>query len=124
FLQDRAGTYAGHGPSPLLPVSWPAAAFGLGRLSRRPPLLRGGLALLLGGLALAYSLDSSFPGGRQYEPDHFQTTEHEADLRRAVDLVPPQASLAATRRVVPQLAARRELYQYPFSFSDPPARPA
>ena len=123
FLQDRAGTYAGHWSAPLLPVVWLAAAVGLGRFMRRPPLLRGGLALQLGGLALAYSLDSSFPGGRQYEPDHFQTTELEADLRRAVNLVPPQASLAATRRVVPQLAARRELYQYPFSFYDPPLRP-
>src|SRR6266571_3549211 len=68
-------------------------------------------------------MDSFFPGGHLYEPDHFRTTELEANLQRAVGLVPPQASLAATRRIVPHLAARRELYQYPFSLYDPPQRP-
>jgi hypothetical protein len=86
-------------------------------------VLAGSLVLLLAGTATAYLLDSSFPGGREYEADHYYATEVEADLRRAVDAVPAGASFGGTRRVVPHLAARRELYQFPFTFYNPPLRP-
>jgi hypothetical protein len=123
FLQDRAGTYAGHWSAPLLPVIWLAVAVGLGRLAARRRLLQVGLALLVAGTAVAYPLDSYFPGGRGYQADHYEYTALEASLRQAVDRVPPGASLVATRRVVPHLAARGELYQFPFSFYDAPLRP-
>jgi Predicted membrane protein (DUF2079) len=123
FLQDRTGTYAGHWSAPLQPVVWLAAAVGLARLARRRALLGLGLALLGGGTVLAYARDSYFPGGREFEADHYYNTDLEVDLRRAVDLVPPGASLAGTRRVVPHLAARRDLYQFPFSFYSAPLRP-
>ena len=123
FLQDRTGTYAGHWSAPLQPVVWLAAAVGLARLAPRRVLLGLGLALLGGGTVLAYALDSNFPGGREFEADHYYTTDLEANLRRAVDLVPPGASLAGTRRVVPHLAARRDLYQFPSSFYSAPLRP-
>lgn len=125
FLQDRASTYAGHWAAPLLPLVWLATAVGLWRVARRPPLWWAALALLLGGLAVAYSQDSYFPGGREFEADHYQNTDLEADLRQAVDRVPPGVSVAATRRVVPHLAARSDVYQFPFgAFYSPPLRPA
>ena len=121
FLQDRPGTYAGHWSAPLLPIVWLAAVVGLGRVQGAG--LRIALALLLLGTAAAYVLDSYFPGGREFEADHYYATEVEADLRRAVDRVPPGASFVGTRRVVPHLAARRDLYQFPFSFYEAPLRP-
>lgn len=123
FLQDRAGTYAGHWSAPILPIVWLATAVGLRRVARRRSVLGAGLALMLVGTALAYGLDSYFPGGREFEADNYYTTPLESDLRRAVDLVPRGASLAATRRVVPHLAARRDLYQFPFTFYNAPLRP-
>jgi hypothetical protein len=131
FLQDRPSTYAGHWSAPILPLIWLAVAVALGRLSRSHALTLSrsyaltllALALLLVGTASAYALDSYFPGGREYEADHYYATALEADLRRAVDLVPPGASFGGTRRVVPHLAARRDLYQYPFTFYDSPLRP-
>lgn len=124
FLQDRAGTYAGHWSAPVLPVIWLAVGVGLGRLVRRPILLKEGLALMAAGTLIAYPLDSYFPGGREYEPDHYWITDHERDLQRAVALVPPEASLVATRRIVPHLAARSDLYQFPFTFYSAPLRPS
>jgi uncharacterized membrane protein len=123
FLQDRAGTWAGHWAAPLLPVIWLAVALGLARLARGRALLVGGLGVLALGTAIAYPLDSYFPGGREYEADHYVPGEVERALRRAVDRVPPDASLVATRRVVPHLAWRAELYQFPFTFSAPALRP-
>ena len=123
FLQDRPGTYAGHWSAPLLPIVWLAAAVALARVQRLASSCSLALVLLLAGTAAAYVLDSYFPGGREFEADHYYVTQVEADLRRAVDLVPPGASFVGTRRVVPHLAARRELYQFPFSFYEAPLRP-
>jgi hypothetical protein len=75
------------------------------------------------GTTVAYARQSSFPGGREFQLDHYQATQLEADLRQAMAVVPEQVSLAASRRVVPQLAARRDLFQYPFSFYGPGLRP-
>jgi hypothetical protein len=122
----------------LLPILWLATAIALARLRARSPkpdrrthpssfILHPSSfippALLLAGTTAAYLLDSYFPGGREFEADHYYLTELEVDLRRAVDLVPPGASFVGTRRVVPHLAARRELYQFPFSFYEAPFRP-
>jgi hypothetical protein len=123
FLQDRTSTYAGHWSAPLHPIIWIATTLALARFTRKPALLGVGLVLLVGGTALAYSLDSYFPGGREYEADHYYMTDLETDLRQAVDAVPPDASFVATRRVVPHLAARSDLYQFPFTFYSAPLRP-
>ena len=123
FLQDRAGTWAGHWAAPLLPLIWLAVVVGLARLARRRGMLLPGLGLLALGTVVAYPLDSYFPGGREFEADHYVSGAVERALRLAVDQVPPTASLVATRRVIPHLAWRAELYQFPFSFSSPPLRP-
>lgn len=122
FLQDRAGTYAGHWAAPLLPIVWLAVAVGWARLRARPLVVLAPVLLLVGGAA-AYRLDSSWPGGREFQADHYEPTALEWDLRRAVERVPPGASFVGTRRVVPHLAARRDLFQFPFSFYSPPLRP-
>ena len=128
FLQDREGTFAGHWSAAMLPVFWFAAAAGLARLAgragpRRSAVLGLGAAAVLVASGLSYARFSHFPGGRGFDGDHFAWTEHEADLARAVALVPPEARLDATRRVVPHLAHRREVYQFPNTFYSAPMRP-
>ena len=123
FLQDRPATYAGHWSGAYLPLVWIAAGLGLVRLGQRPALKGAGLALLALGTSVAYPLDSYLPGGREFELDNYEYTEVEASLRRAVDQVPPGASFLGTRRVVPHLAARQNLYQFPLSFYESSFRP-
>jgi uncharacterized membrane protein len=146
FLQDRDGTFAGHWSAAMLPVLWFAAAAGLARLrgerreergetsvgiphARLSPLLSRLSLVLLAALAvvvasgLSYARFSLFPGGRGFDGDRFVWTAHEDNLARAVALAPPSARLDATRRVVPHLAHRAEVYQFPSSFYSAPMRP-
>jgi len=104
-------------------VVWAATVIGFTRLGPRPPARALGLAAMLGATAVAYALQSSFPGGREFQLDHYQATPLEAELQRAIDALPAQASVVATRRVVPQIAARPDLYQFPFTFYSDRLRP-
>ncbi len=128
FLQDRESTFAGHWSAPFLPICWFAAAAALGRLAslcgRRRDLALG-LAVVAVALAsgLSYARYSLFPGGRGFDVEHFVWTEREDDLARAAALVPPAARLDATRRIVPHLAQRAELYQFPSTFYSASMRP-
>ncbi|MBA2448814.1 MAG: DUF2079 domain-containing protein [Chloroflexi bacterium] len=128
FLQDREGTFAGHWSAAMLPVVWFAAGAGLVRLAgwagphRQVALGLAVTALMLAG-GLSYARFSLFPGGRGFDGEHFARTEHEDDLARAAALVQPNVRLDATRRVVPHLAHRAEVYQFPSTFYSAPMRP-
>ncbi|MCC7103794.1 MAG: DUF2079 domain-containing protein [Chloroflexi bacterium] len=122
FLQDRAGSYAGHWAAPMLPVLWLATVIGLGWLARWRRIERMGLVALALGTAVAYPLDSFFPGGREWEPDNVSFAAVDRQLAEAARLVPPGSSVVATRRAVPHLADRRESYQFPSSFYSAPFR--
>jgi uncharacterized membrane protein len=128
FLQDREGTFAGHWSAAMLPVIWLAAAAGMLQLKawsgprQRAALGLAALAVLLAS-GLSYWRYSLFPGGRGHDADRFVWTEHEAALSRAVALAPPTVRLDATRRVVPHLAHRPEIYQFPSTFYTAPMRP-
>jgi hypothetical protein len=50
-------------------------------------------------------------------------TEQEEDLARAVALAPPDIELDASRRAVPHLAHRPEVYQFPSTLYSAPMRP-
>ena len=128
FLADRAGNVAGHWAGAMLPVFWFAAAAGLASLGRwagprRMAVTRVGSVLILVASAICYAQFSLFPGGGEYESGRFEWTEHEADLARAVTLAPPDVRLDATRRIVPHLANRAEVYQWPSTFYTAPLRP-
>ncbi|MDP8921589.1 MAG: DUF2079 domain-containing protein, partial [Chloroflexota bacterium] len=128
FLADRAGNVAGHWAGAMLPVFWFAAAAGLATLARwagpqRAGVARGGAAVVLVASAVCYWQFSFFPGGGEYEAGRFEWTDHEADLARAIALAPPDVRLDATRRIVPHLANRAEVYQWPSTFYTAALRP-
>jgi uncharacterized membrane protein len=132
FLADREGNVAGHWAGAVLPVYWFAAAAGLATLQRlvgRQGLARrrlvtrivvAGLAVVMAGCFLEYSY---FPGGAEHDDDWLSWTEQEENLATAVSLVPPAARVDATRRIVPHLAHRPEVYQFPSTLYSAPMRP-
>lgn len=138
FLADREGNVAGHWAGAVLPVYWFAAAAGLGVLlrllgrgvpegqpldHRRRLAGRAFVAALAVTLAICFWRYSYFPGGGENDTDWLAWTEHEENLARAVALVPPAIELDATRRVVPHLAHRPEVYQFPSTLYAAPMRP-
>jgi hypothetical protein len=142
FLADREGNVAGHWAGAVLPVYWFAAGAGLGVLrslvdrgAGRPTGASAGvpdrgrlvgrafavvLALVL---AVCFWRYSYFPGGGEYDTDWLAWTEHEENLAQAVALVPPGIELDASRRAVPHLAHRPEVYQFPSTLYSAPMRP-
>lgn len=132
FLADREGNVAGHWAGAVLPVYWLAAAAGLAalmrlvtrqRAERRLMLSRGFLGVLTVVLAVCFWRYSYFPGGGEYDTDWLLWTEHEENIASAVALVPPGIEVDATRRIVPHLAHRPEVYQFPSNLYSAPMRP-
>ncbi|MGE3912275.1 MAG: DUF2079 domain-containing protein, partial [Chloroflexota bacterium] len=129
FLADREGNVVGHWAGGVLPVYWFAAAAGLARLlrllgERRRLLVQrafvGALALVL---ALCFWEYSYFPGGGENDADWLAWTEGEEDIAQAVALAPPIIDADATRRIVPHIAHREEIYQFPSTLYSAPMRP-
>ena len=131
FLADREGNVAGHWAGAVLPVYWFAAAGGLGVLVRRvgdrvhrPRLVgRAFVVALAVVLAFCFWRYSYFPGGGEYDTDWLAWTEHEENLAQAVALVPPDVEVDATRRAVPHIAHRPEVFQFPSTLYAAPMRP-
>jgi hypothetical protein len=137
FLADREGNVAGHWAGATLPVYWLAAAAGLAVVlrwvdrvgarrainRRRQHAARAFVAALALTLAFCFWRYSYFPGGGEYDADWLRWTEHEENLARAVALVPPGIEVDATRRIVPHLAHRPEVYQFPSTLYSAPMRP-
>lgn len=136
FLADREGNVAGHWAGAVLPVYWFAAGAGLGvlrglvergagaRAADRGRLLgRAFVAVLTVVLAFCFWRYSYFPGGGEYDTDWLAWTEHEENLAQAVALVPPDVEVDATRRAVPHLAHRPDVYQFPSTLYSAPMRP-
>jgi hypothetical protein len=137
FLADREGNVAGHWAGAVLPVYWLAAAAGLGTLvgllrRLRPALRRpdrldafgsGFVMVLATVLLFCYLRFSYFPGGGENDTDWLSWTEQEENLAQAVALVPPGIEVDATRRIVPHLAHRWEVYQFPSTLYSAPMRP-
>jgi uncharacterized membrane protein len=128
FLQDRDGTFAGHWSGAMLPIFWLAVTMGMARLREwrpaRATLVSIGCAAAVGlASGLSYWRYSLFPLGRGHDADRFEWTSHEADLAAAVELVPPGVRFNGTRRVVPHVAHRPDLFQFPSTFYTAPMRP-
>jgi hypothetical protein len=132
FLADRDGNVAGHWAGAVLPIYWLAAAAGLRTLlrlvARGSPdrwrwATRGVMVVLAATLAICFVTYSYFPGGGEYDTDWLSWTEHEENLASAVALVPPEVRVDATRRIVPHLAHRPEVYQFPSTLYSAPTRP-
>jgi hypothetical protein len=136
FLADREGNVAGHWAGAVLPVYWFAVAAGLAMLLRllgggfaRQPLAgrrlveRGFVAVLAVTLVVCFWRYSYFPGGGENDTDWLSWTEHEENLALAVALVPAGLEVDATRRVVPHIAHRPEVFQFPSTLYSAPMRP-
>ena len=132
FLADREGNVVGHWAGGVLPVYWFAAAGGLATLlraaggqnaARRPLVGRGFLGVLALVLAFCFWEYSYFPGGGENDRDWLAWTEQEEDIARAVALVPPGIEANATRRIVPHIAHRELIYQFPSTLYSAPMRP-
>ena len=124
LLGDKEGRYRRHWAAPLLPTIWLATVIGLARL-RQPTLRTAGIALLCVGSATTYLADSSLPGGGEHEPADVVWSDRAEQLSSLVGAIPPDASVAASRRVLGHLADRSELYVYPPSYAGklwPPER--
>ena len=74
-------------------------------------------------LAFCFWRYSYFPGGGEYDTDWLSWTEHEENLAQAVALVPPGIEVDATRRAVPHIAHRPEVFQFPSTLYAAPMRP-
>jgi hypothetical protein len=132
FLADREGNVAGHWAGAVLPVYWLAATAGLrtllrlvarGRPARRRLTSRVVLIVLAATLAFCFVEYSYFPGGGENDVDWLSWAEHEENLAHAVALVPPDLRVDATRRIVPHVAHRPEVYQFPSTLYSAPTRP-
>lgn len=137
FAADREGNIAGHWSGAVLPVYWFAAGAGLatvvGLVRRvRPDFRRSDrldtfgsvfVMVLATVLLVCFLKYSYFPGGGENDTDWLAWTEHEENIAQAVALVPPDLELDATRRMVPHLAHRPEVYQFPSTLYSAPMRP-
>jgi hypothetical protein len=133
FLADREGNIVGHWAGAVLPVYWFAAAGGLAmvlRLLKRPhspgsggALSRAYVVVQVVVLLFCFWQYSYFPGGGENDRDWLAWTEHEEDIARAVALVPPGIEANATRRIVPHIAHRELIYQFPSTLYSAPMRP-
>jgi uncharacterized membrane protein len=124
FLQDRGDTYGGHWAGAMVPIVGMATAGGLARLCQRNVLLGRAAAIGLAATSLvAFVLHSHFPGGRDFDPGDFQFRQTEIDMADAVRTIPPDARVTASRRLVPHLANRPEVWQFPPSLYASGLRP-
>ena len=112
---DNAQRFRRHWVAPTLPIIWLATVVGLARL-RRPSLRALGIVALVLGLAWTYLVDSNLPGGGDYDPSDVVWTDRAEQMAYLVRRVPPDATVAASRRVLGDLALRPELYVFPPSY--------
>ena len=112
---DNEQRFRRHWVAPTLPIVWLATVVGLARL-RRPPVRALGVAALVIGSIWTYLLDSNLPGGGDSDPSDVVWTERSEQMAYLVRQVPPDASVAASRRVLGNLANRAELYVFPPSY--------
>ncbi|MDP8923150.1 MAG: DUF2079 domain-containing protein, partial [Chloroflexota bacterium] len=114
-MADKEQRFRRHWVAPTLPIIWLATVVGLARL-RHPPLRALGIGALVLGMTWTYVLDSDLPGGGDSDPSDLVWTERSEQMDYLVRRVPPDASVAASRRVLGDLANRAELYVFPPSY--------
>lgn len=125
LLADNEGRFRRHWVAPALPIIWLATVSGLARLRPGIPRLAGA-GFLVAGAMVSFFIDSSLPGGGDYEPFDTVWTGRAEQLERALAEVPADAPAAASRRALPYLANRAALYVFPPSYAGAlwPAEPA
>ncbi len=111
--EDLGNRYKMHWAAVMLPFFGFAAADGIRRLSRAPLGRPLALALLAAGTLVTYFSLSPLPGSADYNPSAYRPGPHQADIARALPLVPPDIPLLASNTLVAYLNHRREIYVYP-----------
>ncbi|MGY0231837.1 DUF2079 domain-containing protein [Longispora urticae] len=97
-----------HYDAVLMPILFVALVDVLGRLR---PVWTGRLAVGVLGVALAFAVHQPLAG--LLTPAAWRVTPEVAAVRAALDRIPDGAVVAADNRLVPQLTARCQVFQYP-----------
>lgn len=99
-------------PTTILPVLFAAAAVGIARFS--PTRARLLTVWLLLATLLGYWLFSPLPGGRSYQAELYQITDHDRQAQTLIKMVPSDAAVATFPHYVPHLTLRENVYHYPW----------
>lgn len=105
--------------SPLLPFFWGSIGLTLARFQTRTTTVAA--AALVAASLVGFVLLSQFPGGARFEAARYQMDAHDHIGDAIASAIPPDASLAANNVLGVHLAARRQLYLYPWY--TPPHQP-
>jgi predicted membrane protein DUF2079 len=116
LLADNEGRYRRHWVAPALPILWLATVSGLARFSGARWRNLAGAAIVLG-TGTSFVIDSSLPGGGDYEPFDTIWSSRAEQLQRALQEIPAEVPAAASRRALGYLANRPSVYVYPPSYS-------
>jgi uncharacterized membrane protein len=116
LLADNEGRYRRHWVAAALPLFWMASIAGLARFTG-PRQRRVVASLVVLGTISSFLIDSSLPGGGDYEPFDAVWSSRAEQIERAIQEVPRDAPAAASRRALAYLANRSALYVYPPSYS-------
>lgn len=119
FAESGVGTLSSWHVAPLLPLLWFGAAGVLAGWPRRAR--RAGLLLLLAASLLGYVLWSYAPGGGYDDGAPLRLTSRERIGQAIVAAVPPDVSVMAQSGLGAHLAAREQLWLFPWA--DGAARP-
>jgi len=114
LLSNYAPQYAfsSHYSAPLIALVIGTSILGLARL--RPPLRRPVAAGVLAS-SLAFSLAfGDLPFARHFDPRMFQQEPRYTAFVHNLDLIPPDASVAAENNLTPHLSQRRYIYNLEF----------
>lgn len=105
--------------APLLPLLWGSIAVTLAGL--RPRLATLGIGVLLLASLVGFRVWSPFPGGRHFDPAAYRLTPHIRTGHRILAMIPADVSVAAQGGLGAHLAAREQLYLFPwFDLQAPP----
>lgn len=107
----------GHYSSQLLAFMYVAVTFGLSKISNSLVRLVSMEALLSVYLvvvsAISFTLFSPFPPSKSANIDRFTVTKHHQMFFQLIKLIPNDVSVSAQTNLVPALAFRKDIYEFP-----------
>lgn len=98
--------------APVLPTLFAAVAVGVLKLPQR--YQQWAIGLLLVTTLIGYRLYSGAPLGANYIPVRYEIIEHHRQAAAVLDMIPPDAAVAAQDAFLAHLTQRKTLYLYPW----------
>lgn len=104
-----------HYAAPLAPILAMSAGDGLARFAQRIADGAVRARVVMGGAATCLALSMFLPGNQPlwdlFEPEHYRMTPMHLAGRRALSVVPPDASVVAQSAILPHLSHRLHIYE-------------